>query len=82
MSTTFALFKTIPKLDENLEPIDYEDIDIISCAFRSNSGAVRWRNNFDLISEWIPDDTPVYAINNTPQGIFTISDLKRKINDN
>lgn len=80
MSTTFKLFKTIPKLDEDLCPTDSEEIDSVGCAFRS--GGIFWLNNFSIIAEWLPDDTPVYPTDNTPQGIFTIGDLKRKINGN
>jgi hypothetical protein len=49
---------------------------------------VFFRGNGDKNSRWLnewakllPDDTRVYALDNTPQGIFTIGDIKEFMKD-
>ena len=39
----------------------------------------RWLNN---CAKFLPDETKVYAIDNKPQGIFTIGDIKKCMKDN
>lgn len=48
----------------------------IPVAKRSNGGDVRFINP---IAELLNDEMPVMAIDNTPQGIFTIRDVKDNI---
>lgn len=42
-------------------------------ASRHNGGGGRWLNP---IADLLPDDTKVWALDNTPQGVYTIKDLK------
>lgn len=80
MSTIFALFKIEPKLDgHGCLHKDDEEIDYIECAKRSNGRGVYWMNEFHIISEHLPDETPIYPIDNDPQGIYTIGDIKKEM---
>ncbi len=63
MSTTFGV---------NIK--NGENDEIVEVAFRSNG--MRFTN---ALAHFIPDDTPVIALDNTPQGIYTIGDVKRAI---
>ena len=49
--------------------VDFEEV-----AFRSNG--IRWTN---LIASKLPDETKVYPLDNTAQGIYTIGDIKKQI---
>lgn len=83
MSTTFAIFQSIPKLNEDGMP-DSESLDnikYIEIAFRGNGGYIHWLNNFDIIAGWLHIQTPVYPVDNSAQGIYTIKDLFREINE-
>ena len=68
MSTTFGI--KIPSL--------YEDNVVVmeEVAFRSGNG-VRWLNP---LAQMLPDFMHVEAIDNSPQGVYTIGDLKKLIN--
>ena len=44
---------------------------VMEVAFRSNG--MRFTNS---IAHLLPDDTPVIALDNTPQGVYTIGDIK------
>lgn len=79
MSTTFG----IPR-----EPIDIElgdedgvfyyiNTDIFEKVWFRSMDNSRWLNN---LAKSLPDDTRVYALNNTQQGIFTIGDIKKSQN--
>ena len=48
--------------------------DVVEVAFRSNG--MRFINP---LAHLLPDDTPVIALDNTPQGIHTIGDIKKAI---
>lgn len=83
MSTTFAIFKNPPESDghggiKNFERYD-EDKHYKVVAYRSNG--IQWINGIDLISNTLKDSTEVYALDNTPQGIFTVGDIKKAIKD-
>ena len=76
MSTTFG----IPR-----EPIDIElgdedgvfyyiDTDIFEKVWFRSMGRSRWLSD---LAKSLPDDTRVYALDNTQQGVFTIGDIKR-----
>ena len=54
--------------------VDIASGDIIEVAFRSNG--MRFIN---VLAPLLPEDTPVVALDNTPQGIYTIGDIKRAI---
>jgi hypothetical protein len=48
--------------------------------FRSNRGKhCGWLND---CAKKLPDETKVYALDNTQQGIYTIGDIKKYSNDN
>ena len=48
--------------------------DVVEVAFRSNG--MRFINP---LAHLLPDDTPVIALDNTPQDVYTIGDIKRVI---
>ena len=48
--------------------------DIVEVAFRSNG--MRFTNK---LAELLPDDTLVIPLDNTAQGVYTIGDIKKKI---
>ncbi len=51
-----------------------EDEDLFEKVFiQFNGGGGRWINP---IADLLPDDTKVWALDNTSQGIYTIKDLK------
>jgi hypothetical protein len=45
-------------------------------AFRSDYGKFRWCM---ALADELPDDTRVYALDNSQQGIYTIGDIKKQI---
>ena len=78
MSTTFGI-NTSDFKDFELD--EYENIPywinhkiFRKVAFRSNS--IRWT---DDLAKLLPDDTKVYPLDNSAQGIFTIGDIKKEI---
>jgi len=48
--------------------------DYVEVAFRSNG--MRFINK---LAELLPNDTPVIPLDNTAQGVYTIGDVKREI---
>lgn len=78
MSTTFGILIS----GEDFELDEYGDIpecirdyvDFEEVAFRG--GGIRWINP---IASKLSDETKVYPLDNTAQGIFTIGDLKKQI---
>jgi len=79
MSTTFGvhpLGKVIP-LDE-WDQIPDTDEHFIEVAFRGNRTGIRWINK---LAHLLPDETLVYPLDNSAQGIYTIKDIKQSIND-
>ena len=48
---------------------------IVEVAFRNGNG-MRFINE---LAELLPDDTPVIPLDNTAQGVYTIGDVKREI---
>lgn len=67
MSTTFGV----------VVPSYYEGDEIeIEIARRVNS-KVYWKNH---LGPYLPDDMKVKALDNSPQGIYTIGDIKRYVN--
>lgn len=69
MSTTFAVKVPSIKTYEDGEEVEVE------VAFRSNG--MRW---LDPIAQLLPDDTEVIPIDNSPQGVYTIGDIRKAIN--
>ena len=81
MSTLFG----IPKREVPIELGDENGIfDYISedffqdVAFRSNSGKLRW---VMALADKLPEDTRVYALDNSQQGIYTIGDIKKEMKE-
>lgn len=72
MSTTFAVKVPSTKI--------YDDGDevLIDVAFRSSNG-IRW---LDPLAHLLPDDTEVIPTDNSPQGIFTIGDIRKEMEHN
>ena len=79
MSTLFG----IPIREVNIELGDEHGVfDYISedffqdVAFRNNRGKISW---IMALADELPDDTKVYALDNSQQGIYTIGDIKKEI---
>lgn len=78
MSTTFGILIS----GEDFELDEYGDIpegirdyvEFEDVAFRG--GGIQWINP---IASKLSDETKVYPLNNTAQGIFTIGDIKKQI---
>ena len=86
MSTTFGIIIKdgkelidLPQPEDNIVtiPEDTEDTyyDVEEVYFRSNSNGGYWVNK---LAQLLPKNTKVYALDNTPQGVFTIEDLIRE----
>jgi hypothetical protein len=75
MSTTFG----IPKEPIDIELGDADGIyyyinpDIFEKVFFRRCGNSRWLND---LAKSLPDETKVYALDNTQQGVYTIGDIK------
>lgn len=82
MSTTFGVLiregKLLDLTQENVIIDIFEDCDIevVEVAFRSSHGIV-WETP---LAPFLPDDTKVYALDNSQQGIYTIRDIKNALN--
>lgn len=79
MSTTFGI--PIRKVDIELGNDDgiYDYINesfFEKVWYRGNGGGDRWLNN---IAPLLPDNTKVYALDNSHQGIYTIGDIKKEM---
>jgi hypothetical protein len=71
MSTTFGILKRGHVRKEDIDEDDY-----IEVAFRSNG--IRFTHE---LAEFLPDDTSVTPLDNSAQGIYTIGDIKKQMND-
>lgn len=85
MSTIFGVLKSEskanPRYDDNdelLVDVMWEDVDyeFEKVAIRFNGEGGEWINP---IADLLPDNTKVWALDNTPQGIYFIKDLKELI---
>ena len=65
MSTVFGV-----AIKNNNDEIE----DVVEVAFRSNG--MRFTNP---LAQMLPDETPVIALDNSPQGVHTIGDIKEEI---
>lgn len=79
MSTLFGIFKIPVQTDEygNVSS-DYNDDDYVEVAYR-NSGGIYWKSPFDLVEFALKDSVPVYPLDNTAQGVYTVGDIKKEI---
>jgi hypothetical protein len=80
MSTTFG----IPRDPINIELGDedgvyyYINTDIFEKVFFRSMGRCRW---LSPLAERLLDDTKVYALDNSQQGVYTIGDIKELMKD-
>jgi len=70
MSTTFGV--TVPSINAYEKGESFE----VEVAFRSSRG-MRW---LEPLAQLLPDDTEVVPLDNSPQGVFTIGDIRKKVN--
>lgn len=76
MSTTFAIFNKIPVVDPDTnEPVGDYDEDDYTVIARRDSGGISFVIPYYLVLTMI-ESTPVFPIDNTAQGIYTVGDLK------
>ena len=84
MSTTFGILIKDGKL---LDLTQSEDIDIeineeetvvIEVAYRGNKTGFLWKNS---LAPFLPPKTKVYPLDNIAQGVFTIGDILKEINN-
>ena len=77
MSTTFGIpqrkIDVAFLVDENGELLDYIDTSFFEKIFFRSMNNSRWMN---AIAELLPDDTRVFPLDNSAQGIYTIGDIK------
>ena len=77
MSTTFGIPQKQVELnklvDEDGEIYDYIDISFFERVFFRSMKNSRWMNS---LASRLPDDTLVFPLYNTAQGIYTIKDCK------
>lgn len=75
MSTTFGIIIRDGELldfESNQRIEEDDNTDIIEVWYRGNFGGSTWTNP---LAKFLPPETKVYAIDNTPQGIYTIGDI-------
>jgi len=56
--------------------VETDSGELVEVAFRTRT--IMWTNN---LAEMLSDEVPVLAIDNTQQGIYTIGDIKRDMNE-
>jgi hypothetical protein len=85
MSTIFGIHrkgKKIKLVDDDLPEEYFQDgrigDEFIEVAHRGNFGRIVWDNE---VAQFLDDSIPVYPLDNTAQGIYTIGDLKKEINE-
>ena len=76
MSTVFGILQTRVEheklVDQDGDLLDYISLEIFEPVFFRGTNS-RWLKNW---AEFLDDNTKVYAIDNTQQGIFTIKNCK------
>jgi len=81
MSTTFGIPQRqveVDKLvDEDNELYDYIDTSFFEKVFFISMNNSRWLNP---LADKLPDNTLVFPLDNTAQGIYTIGDIKQLLN--
>lgn len=77
MSTTFGIPQRQVELsklvDEDGDLYDYIDTSFFERVFFHSMKNSRWMNS---LASRLPDDTRVFPLDNTAQGIYTIGDIK------
>jgi hypothetical protein len=78
MSTTFGIPQRQVELskliDENGDLHDYIDTSFFEKVFFRSMNNSRWMNS---LANRLPDNTLVFPLDNTAQGIYTIGDIKK-----
>jgi hypothetical protein len=78
MSTTFGIPQRQVELsklvDEDNELYDYIDTSFFEKVFFRSMNNSRWMNS---LANRLPNDTRVFPLDNTAQGIYTIEDIKK-----
>lgn len=78
MSTTFGIPQRQVELsrliDENGDLHDYIDTSFFERVFFRSMRNSRWMNS---LANRLPDNTLVFPLDNTAQGIYTIGDIKK-----
>ena len=83
MSTKFGIFKIPIETDtDGCITSSYTEDDYVEIASQSNGGGVFWVHPFDIVAHHLDDSAPVYPLDNTPQGIYTVADIKREAKKN
>jgi hypothetical protein len=81
MSTTFGIPQRQVELsrliDENGDLHDYIDTSFFEKVFFRTMHNSRWMNS---LASRLPDNTLVFPLDNTAQGIYTIGDIKKYLN--
>ena len=80
MSTTFGIPQRLIHfsrlIDQNGDLYDYIDTSFFEKVF-FRGGYSRWLNP---LSSRLPDDTRIFPLDNTAQGIYTIGDARKYLN--
>lgn len=76
MSTMFGLCKIDFELEDDNIPEKFINEEFFEIAFRGNRGQIYWKNE---IAEFLPDTLKVYPLDNTAQGLYTIGDIRKEI---
>jgi len=81
MSTTFGIPQRQVELsilvDEFGDLHDYINTSFFDKVFFRSMNNSRWLNP---LADKLPDNTPVFPLDNTAQGIYTIGDIKQLLN--
>lgn len=84
MSTIYAVYigkKDVVLEDDMISNLNEDDLDndFVDVAFQYNDGEFIFKNP---LAKFLPDSLPVYSMDNTQQGIYTIGDIKKVIMEN
>ena len=82
MSTQFAILNKDVEILNGDNPINglIEDEDYTIIAHRSNG--ITFLYPYHCIISLLNDDVKVYPVDNTPQGIYTLGDIRKLIKNN
>jgi hypothetical protein len=83
MSTTYGIFKEHPNKPDLLDCgaigfYEYPEDLFVPIAWISNGGYCYWKND---LARFLPDEMPVYPLDNCHGGIFTLLDIKNIVED-
>jgi hypothetical protein len=79
MSTVFIIpDRELETTEDGYVIEDVETYEHVVIAFRSSNGVV-WKGDMQVLNKYIDDNVRVYAKTNSAQGIYTIGDLRKEI---